>query len=367
MRAGQLEANKCAGIPKGSWVLVTGGAGYIGSHTVVELVESGYGVMVVDNLVNSDKEAIRRVKEITGKPEMVEFVKADVTNKDDMERVFQKRQYECVIHFAALKAVGESVRKPVEYYENNLLSTTVLLATMARHNCTNFVFSSSATVYGTAPIPYTEDSEVGRGVTSPYGQTKVMIEQILKDVVATPSSPWKVVVLRYFNPIGAHPSGDIGEDPNDIPNNLMPFIAQVCVGRRDYLTIFGDDYETPDGTCLRDYIHVVDLAKGHVAGLKRFGQDKSFWEAYNLGSGNPVSVLEMVAAMGKVVGRAVPYKIGARRPGDLPKFWADPKKAKEDLDWQTEKSLDDMCADTWRWQSQNPSGYAKPTKRWAWR
>lgn len=359
---GKLEASRC-GVPLGSWVLVTGGAGYIGSHTVLELVEAGYNVTVVDNLVNSDKEAIRRVKEITGKQQNIEFVHVDVTNKADIEKVFKKRQYSCVIHFAALKAVGESVRKPVEYYENNLLSTTVLLAAMAKHNCTNFVFSSSATVYGDAPIPYTEASEVGRGVTSPYGQTKVMIEQILKDVVHAPESPWKVVVLRYFNPIGAHPSGRIGEDPSGIPNNLMPFIAQVCVGRRDYLTVFGDDFDTADGTCLRDYIHVVDLAKGHVAAMKRFGQDEPFWEAYNLGSGAPVSVLEMVAAMGKAVGKAVPYKIGARRPGDLPAFWASAQKARDDLGWQTERTLDDMCADTWRWQSQNPNGYAKRRRR----
>lgn len=338
-------------------VVVTGGAGYIGSHTVLELLEAGYFVTVLDGLQNAGRESIERVKAITGKGDMVEFVQADLLDRDAVEKVFAARKYRLVLHFAALKAVGESVQKPLEYYQNNLGGTLVLLETMAKYDCCRIVFSSSATVYGSAPIPYTEDSLAGCGIGSPYGQTKFMIEQMLQDVVTVPDASWQVVVLRYFNPIGAHSSGRIGEDPSGIPNNLMPFIAQVCVGRREHLTVFGNDFETPDGTCQRDYIHVVDLAKGHVAALKRFQQGGKFWEVFNLGSGKPVSVLEMVVAMGEAVGKEVPYQIGPRRTGDLAKFWADPTKAKEVLGWQTELGLDDMCADTWRWQSANPNGY----------
>jgi UDP-glucose 4-epimerase len=349
--------------PNGKFVLVTGGAGYIGSHSVLELMEAGYGVTVVDSLVNAVDTAIDRIKEITGKPDQVEFVQADLMCKTDLVAVFEAKKYECVIHFAALKAVGESVQKPILYYQNNIYGTTVLLEVMEQFECRSLVFSSSATVYGDAPIPYTEDSQPGLGITSPYGQTKYMIEQILKDVTKVNNSKWKVVCLRYFNPIGAHPSGRIGEDPSGIPNNLMPFIAQVCVGRREFLTVFGDDFDTPDGTCLRDYIHVVDLALGHVAALKRLDQEGPFWEVFNLGSGKPVSVLEMVHAMGKAVGKDVPYKMGARRAGDLPKFWADPKKAKELLGWETKKTLAEMCEDTWRWQSNNPMGYKEVVEK----
>jgi UDP-glucose 4-epimerase len=323
----------------------------------VELIEQGYGVTVVDNLVNSLDVSVDRVKEITGKPTQIEFVKVDLCDKEALAKVFAKRTYECVIHFAALKAVGESVQKPLAYYQNNIYGTTVLLEVMEKAGCTAIIFSSSATVYGDAPIPYTEESPAGVGITSPYGQTKFMIEQILLDITKSKDSPWKCVILRYFNPIGAHPTGRIGEDPSGIPNNLMPFIAQVCVGRREFLTVFGDDFDTPDGTCQRDYIHVQDLALGHVAALKRVDQPGPFWESFNLGSGNPVSVLEMVKAMGEACGKEVPYKIGERRAGDLPKFWADPDKAAQLLNWRTKKTLSEMCEDTWRWQSQNPNGF----------
>lgn len=269
----------------------------------------------------------------------------------------QSPRFHSVIHFAALKAVGESTKIPVRYYQNNVTGTLVLLEVMAKYECRSIVFSSSATVYGSAPIPYTESSQVGVGITSPYGRTKYMIEEILKDMAQLKDESWKVVLLRYFNPVGAHPSGCIGEDPSGIPNNLMPYISQVCVGRRDHLTIFGDDYDTPDGTGLRDYIHVVDLAKGHVAALASFKADGSFAEIYNLGSGQGTSVKQLVGAMEKACGKPIPTKIGERRAGDLPAFWANPDKALAQLGWKTEKTVDDMCADTWRWQSENPKGY----------
>lgn len=346
-------------------IIVTGGAGFIGSHTVVELVEAGYKAIVVDSLINSSEEAIHRVKDITGKPDMIDFFKVDLCDLDALDKVFAHcGPCHAVIHFAGLKAVGESVAKPMSYYENNLTSTFNLLQCMKKYDCRQLVFSSSATVYGSAPIPYTEDSEVGRGITSPYGRTKYMIEEMLRDLHKADEhdNKWSLTILRYFNPVAAHPSGRIGEDPQGIPNNLMPFLSQVAVGSRDKLTIFGgpsaEPFKTPDGTCQRDFIHVVDLAKGHVAALKHAdtaGSGKL--HTYNLGSGKPVSVLELVHAMQKASGKPLKYEIGPRRAGDLPAFWANPDKAAKELNWKTERTVDEMCADTWAWQSQNPKGY----------
>ena len=348
-------------------VLVSGGAGFIGSHTCVELIEAGYGVVVVDSLVNASEEAINRVKEITGKPDMVKLYKVDLCNMQALDNVFaQCGKIEAVIHFAGLKAVGESVAKPLDYFENNLGGTFNLLRCMDKYECRRLVFSSSATVYGSAPIPYTETSQVGIGITNPYGRTKFMIEEILRDLHASPSGKdWSLVILRYFNPVGAHPSGKIGEDPEGIPNNLMPYISQVAVGTRECLTVFGgpgnEPYDTPDGTCRRDFIHVVDLAHGHVAAIKRMSDvGLGQCDVYNLGSGNPVSVLELVKAMEKATGKPLAYKIGPRRAGDLPAFWANPDKAAAELNWKTSKTVDEMCADTWSWQSQNPRGFNTP-------
>lgn len=347
-------------------ILVTGGAGFIGSHTVVELVHAGYHAVILDSLVNSSEEAIKRVKEIAGKTDMISFHKVDLCDKAALDEVFAKNsKFHAVIHFAGLKAVGESVNKPLAYYEKNLGGTFNLLNCMDKHGCRRLVFSSSATVYGNAPIPYTETSPVGNGITNPYGRTKFMIEEILRDIHASPSGKeWSFELLRYFNPVGAHPSGRIGEDPSGIPNNLMPYISQVAVGTRDCLTIFGgpdnEPYETTDGTCKRDFIHVVDLAQGHVKAIERMdrvGLGKC--EVFNLGSGNPVSVLELVSAMEKACGKPLNYTIGPRRPGDLPAFWANPDKAAAELNWKTLKTVEDMCADTWAWQSQNPTGYPK--------
>lgn len=332
-------------------LLVTGGAGYIGSHTVVELLTKGHDVVVIDNLSNSSREAIKRVEEITGKS--VEFHEADVRDREALDTIFAEGDIDAIIHFAGLKAVGESVEKPLMYYENNIDSTLVLIEVMQASAVKKLVFSSSATVYGSAPIPYSEDSVVGQGITNPYGRTKYFIEEIIRDVtVADPT--FEGTILRYFNPIGAHPSGRIGEDPSGIPNNLMPYITQVATGRREKLNVFGGDYETVDGTGVRDYIHVDDLAAGHVAAIEH---SKPGFEAYNLGSGVGVSVLELVHAFEKASGQDIPYEIVDRRAGDLPEFYARADKAREVLGWSVQRSLEDACADSWRWQSQNPHGY----------
>ena len=334
-------------------ILVTGGAGYIGSHTTVELVEAGYDVVIVDNLSNSNAAAITRIEKITGKT--VRFYKFDLRDDNQLTALFDEHDIEAVIHFAGLKAVGESVEKPLLYYQNNLESSITLLKVMQSHNVNKLIFSSSATVYGDVPYPYVETQQTGVGITNPYGRTKFMIEEIMKDV-ASSQPDVMFTSLRYFNPVGAHASGLIGEDPQGIPNNLMPFIAQTAVGLREKLRIFGDDYDTVDGTGVRDYIHVVDLAKGHVAALTHI---KKGFEAINLGSGKGTSVLQMIHAFEKASGKTLLYEIVPRRSGDLPEFYANATKAKELLDWQTEKTIDEMCADTWRWQAMNPKGYQK--------
>lgn len=328
-------------------ILVTGGAGYIGSHTVVELINSGHNVTIVDNLINSDAEVIDRIEKITGiRPT---FYPLDLVNKAAILEMFRENEFDSVIHFAGLKAVGESVSKPLEYYRNNIDSTLSLLEVMHVCNVRKLVFSSSATVYGTAPVPYTEDSVIGTGITNPYGQTKFFIEQILCDVAASDPSN-EFVALRYFNPVGAHPSGLIGENPKGIPNNLMPFVAQVASGKLSKLSIFGNDYPTPDGTCMRDYVHVVDLAKGHLAALSNLTPGIA---AYNLGSGKPTSVLELVDTFIQVTGQDIAYEFAPRRAGDLPAFFADPAKAEKELDWKAQNSIEDMCRDTWTWQQQS--------------
>ena len=336
-------------------VLVTGGAGYIGSHTCVELLQRDMGVVVVDNLVNSSPRAIERVEQITGKH--VDFYVKDVRDREAMNAIFDKHQIDCVIHFAGLKAVGESVAMPLEYYDNNLFSTVTLCEVMRDHGVKNIVFSSSATVYsGDNEMPLREASRTGM-CTNPYGWTKYMSEQILRDT-AKSDEDWAIVLLRYFNPIGAHSSGLIGEDPRGIPNNLMPFISQVAIGRREYLNVFGDDYDTHDGTGVRDYIHVVDLARGHVAAINYMQQHKGE-SVFNLGTGNGYSVLDMVHAFEKVTGKKVPYRIAPRRPGDLATVYASPDKSAEELGWKAEFDLEDMCRDTWAWQSKNPMGYGE--------
>ncbi len=338
-------------------VLVSGGAGYIGSHTVVQLVASGHEVVVVDNFGNSKPAVVGRLEALTGVSLAVHAF--DLTDKDKTEHLFAGQQIDAVIHFAGLKAVGESVQIPLDYYENNLESTFSLLRAMRRHGCRTLVFSSSATVYGDqAPVPYQEDYEP-LGASSPYGRTKVMIEHVLRDV-AHVDPAWRIAVLRYFNPVGAHPSGTIGEDPQGIPNNLVPFIAQVAVGRRERLEIFGDDYPTADGTCERDYIHVEDLAAGHVAALKRIVRTDSPIRTWNLGTGTGTSVLQVVAAFERACGHTIPYAVVGRRAGDLPAYWADPTRAHDELGWRATRTLDDMCADAWRWQSANPNGYEDP-------
>lgn len=332
-------------------ILLTGGAGYIGSHTAVELLCEGYDVIVVDNYVNSSEKSLRRVEEITGKT--VKAYEADVADKAAMTRIFKENKIDAVIHFAGLKAVGESVREPLMYYRNNLDSTLTLVEVMLENGCKKIVFSSSATVYGSPDkCPITEDMRTGN-CSNPYGWTKYMIEQILSGVcVANPD--FEVVLLRYFNPVGAHKSGRIGEMPNGIPNNLMPYITQVAGGKLKQLSVFGNDYDTPDGTGVRDYIHVVDLAKGHVAAIRYEGKGAS---VFNLGTGVGYSVLDMVKAFEKENGVKVPYVIAPRRPGDIAACYADPKKAKEVLGWQAEYTLDDMVRDSWNWQSNNPNGY----------
>ena len=336
-------------------VLVTGGAGYIGSHTCVELLNSGYGVVVIDNLCNSNPESLNRVQELTGKS--VKFYEGDVRDEALLKKIFAENEIGCVIHFAGLKAVGESVAIPWKYYDNNLNSTLVLTKVMEEVGMKNIIFSSSATVYtGDNEMPLREDSRTGH-CTNPYGWTKYMTEQILSGM-AHADKEWGIVLLRYFNPIGAHKSGRIGEDPRGIPNNLMPYITQVAIGRREFLSVYGDDYDTPDGTGVRDYIHVVDLAKGHVAAVKYVEKNKGC-DVFNLGTGTGYSVLDMVKAFIKVNGVDVPYKIVDRRPGDLGMVYADPAKSAEKLGWQAQYGLEDMVQDAWKWQSQNPMGYGE--------
>lgn len=332
-------------------VLVTGGTGYIGSHTVVELINHGHSVTIVDNLSNSNKEVVNRIESITGTPPTLHVFDLEDTQK--LTNLFSSSQFDAVIHFAGLKAVGESVAHPLNYYRVNIDSTLSLLEAMQKHSVHKLIFSSSATVYGSAPVPYAESSPVGQGITNPYGQTKYMIEQILRDT-ANSNASFEFSLLRYFNPVGAHPSGLIGEDPQGTPNNLMPFISQVAAGRRKELSIFGNDYETVDGTCVRDYIHVVDLAKGHVAALEHTTPGAV---AYNLGSGHGTSVLELITAFAKSTGQQIPYTFAPRRSGDLPAFYANPVLAETKLGWKTEETIEAMCRDTWNWQSKNPNGY----------
>lgn len=351
-------------------ILVSGGAGYIGSHTIICLLEQGYDVAVVDNLINSNEESLRRVIEITGcDSSRLQFYNVDLCDLSALEKVFseQSSPFQACIHFGGLKAVGESTAKPLLYYHNNLLSTLNLLSLMDKYDCHRFVFSSSATVYGSAEVPITEDSIAGLGITNAYGRTKYMIEEILKDVMTSKkstdvvSNPWSVVTLRYFNPVGAHPSGKIGEDPNGIPNNLMPYVSQVAVGRRAKLTVFGNSYPTPDGTGVRDYVHVMDLAEGHLAALQYIEQEKNGhgkYSVFNLGTGKGNSVLEMIEAMKKASGRPLPYEIGPPREGDIAVCYADTKKAASELGWAAKRGLDQMCQDLWTWQSQNPNGYS---------
>lgn len=336
-------------------MLVTGGAGYIGSHTCVELLEQGYGVVVVDNLCNSNAESLRRVEQLTGKS--LRFYEADVRDEGAMTKIFAENEIDCVIHFAGLKAVGESVEKPLAYYDNNLNSTMVLTKVMAKAGVKKLIFSSSATVYtATREMPLREDSATG-GCTNPYGWTKYMTEQILQGV-AHADEQWSVCLLRYFNPIGAHKSGIIGEDPRGIPNNLMPYITQVAVGRREKLSVYGDDYDTPDGTGVRDYIHVVDLAKGHVAAVEYVARSRGC-EVFNLGTGTGYSVLDMVHTFCRVNQVELPYVVADRRPGDVATVYADPAKSREKLHWKAEQTLEDMCRDAWNWQRKNPNGYAE--------
>ena len=335
-------------------ILVTGGAGYIGTHTVVELQNSGHDVVVVDNLSNSNVKALQRVSRITGK--QVPFYQVDLRDRDGLEQILSSNKFDCCIHFAGLKAVGESVRIPLKYYDNNITGTLTLLEAMQAHQCRNIIFSSSATVYGNPKkVPVTEECPKGQ-CTNPYGQTKTMIEQILMDLQKSDPA-WNVVLLRYFNPIGAHPSGLIGEDPRGIPNNLMPYITQVAVGKRPELGVFGDDYPTPDGTCIRDYIHVMDLAAGHVKALKGLEQNCGL-AVYNLGTGKGYSVLEVIRAFEKANGVKIPYRIQARRAGDVPAVYADPSKAERELGWKAEYGIEEMCRDSWNWQKNNPNGYA---------
>lgn len=333
-------------------IVVTGGAGYIGSHTCVELLEAGHDLVVIDNLVNSKEESLRRVGKITGRS--LEFHRADLLDKDAIEAAFSRGRIDAVIHFAGLKAVGESVTVPLRYYHNNITGTVTLLEVMANNGVKTIIFSSSATVYGEPDsVPISEDFPTRP--TNPYGRTKRMIEEILEDLHASDPS-WTVVLLRYFNPIGAHPSGLIGEDPLGIPNNLLPYIAQVAIGRLDELKVFGNDYPTPDGTGVRDYIHVVDLARGHLAALERLA-GKPGVHTYNLGTGRGYSVLEVVGAFERASRRRIPYRVVERRPGDIAVCYADPARANRELGWTAAYGIDEMCAHTWKWQSMNPTGY----------
>ena len=333
-------------------ILVTGGAGYIGSHTCVELLNAGYDIVVVDSFCNSKPEALKRVSEITGKEFPIYNV--DLLQKEELETVFSEHEIEAVIHFAGLKAVGESVAIPLRYYHNNITGTLMLCEVMQAYGVKKIVFSSSATVYGTPKrVPISEDFPLQ--ATNPYGRTKLMIEEILRDLYVS-DNEWSIALLRYFNPIGAHPSGRIGEDPNGIPNNLMPYITQVAVGKLKELRVFGNDYPTVDGTGVRDYIHVVDLAIGHVKALEKV-MNTTGVEAYNLGTGRGYSVLELISAFEKVTGIKIPYKIVGRSPGDVAISYADPTKAKEELGWVATRGIEEMCRDAWRWQSNNPNGY----------
>ncbi len=335
-------------------ILVTGGAGYIGSHTSVLLLEAGYDVVIVDNLCNSSAEAVKRVASLTGKEPV--FYEADLCDESTLDSIFAKHSIDAVIHFAGLKAVGESVEMPLTYYENNIGSTLSLCKIMAKHNVKKIVFSSSATVYGKPEtVPIREDFPLS--CTNPYGRTKLMIEEILRDLYIS-DNEWDIALLRYFNPVGAHKSGMIGEDPKGIPNNLMPFISQVAIGKRDFLRVFGDDYETPDGTGVRDYIHVLDLADGHLKALEKISEHVGV-VTYNLGTGHGYSVLDMLHAFEKACGKELPYQICERRSGDIAACYADPKKAKDELGFEAVHTLEEMCADTWNWQSKNPDGYNK--------
>lgn len=337
-------------------ILVTGGAGYIGSHTLIELYKAGHTAIVIDNLYNSCAESLRRVAQIIG-VEQIPFIKGDIRNRQTLEQIFQTHHIDACIHFAGLKAVGESVSKPLEYYENNMNGTFVLLDVMRRFDCKNIIFSSSATVYGDpAVIPITEDCPKGC-CTNPYGQTKSMLEQVLMDIYRA-DQEWNIVLLRYFNPIGAHQSGLIGENPNGIPNNLMPYITQVAVGKRERLGVFGNDYPTPDGTGVRDYIHVCDLAAAHVAALQAISQSKGL-SIYNIGTGHGYSVLDVVNAFERVNGVNIPYQIMPRRAGDIATCYCNPQKAKQELDWVAQYDIEDMCHDAWNWQKNNPNGYTQ--------
>ena len=334
--------------------LVTGGAGYIGSHTLIELINNNFEVVVIDNLANSSRESLRRVEQITGHE--IPFIEADVRDQSVLDDIFTTYSIDSVIHFAGLKAVGESVAKPLEYYDDNLVSTLALLEAMRKHSVKQLVFSSSATVYGSpSELPLRETSTVGVGLTNPYGKTKYMIEQIIQDYCAADPA-FEATILRYFNPIGAHKSGQIGEDPNGIPNNLLPYVAQVAVGKLQSVGVFGDDYDTPDGTGVRDYIHVVDLVRGHVAALQHM---KAGANVYNLGTGSGTSVLEIIKAFSKACGRDLPYEIKPRRAGDIAACYADCSKAERELGWRAELSIEQACADSWRWQSQNPNGFSE--------
>ncbi|NLG89586.1 MAG: UDP-glucose 4-epimerase GalE [Clostridiaceae bacterium] len=333
-------------------ILVTGGAGYIGSHTCVELLDAGYEVIVVDNLSNSKEESLKRVREITGKP--VKFYKADLLDRQAVNEIFKNEPIEAVMHFAGLKAVAESVSMPLRYYHNNITGTLTLLYVMQLHNVKKIVFSSSATVYGNPhTVPITEDFPLS--AVNPYGQSKLIIERILSDLYNSEPG-WNIAILRYFNPTGAHPSGRIGEDPNRIPNNLFPYITQVAVGKLKVLNVYGSDYDTPDGTGIRDYIHVVDLAAGHIKALQKLNENPGI-VVYNLGTGRGYSVLEVVNTFSKVTGINIPFRFAERRPGDIATSFADPSKAKNELGWTAKYGLDEMCADAWRWQQNNPDGY----------
>jgi len=333
-------------------ILVTGGAGYIGSHTTLELLKADFEVIVVDNLSNSKEESLKRVQKLSGKT--LQFYKADLLDKLALQKIFHVHDIDAVIHFAGLKAVGESVEKPLEYYHNNITGTLVLCEVMKEYEVKNIVFSSSATVYGDPEsVPIKEDARLS--TTNPYGRTKHMIEEILRDLHVADSN-WNVAILRYFNPVGAHPSGEIGEDPNGIPNNLMPYIAQVAIGKLPKLSVFGDDYPTKDGTGVRDFIHVVDLSLGHLNALEKLEENPGV-VTYNLGTGRGYSVLEMISAFEEASGQKIPYEIVDRRPGDIAECYADPTKAERELGWKAERGIDEMCRDAWRWQSKNPQGF----------
>ncbi|KAI4364960.1 hypothetical protein MLD38_020992 [Melastoma candidum] len=344
---------------EGKKVLVTGGAGYIGSHTVLQLLQGGFRVVVVDNLYNSSPVGLQRVGELAaGRSHNLSFHQIDLRDKPALEDLFSSTSFDAVIHFAGLKAVGESVEKPLLYFHNNLIGTIALLEVMAAHGCKKLVFSSSATVYGwPKEVPCTEESPIS--AMNPYGRTKLFIEEICRDIYRADSA-WKIILLRYFNPVGAHPSGRIGEDPKGIPNNLMPFVQQVAVGRRPALTVFGKDYSTKDGTGVRDYIHVVDLADGHIAALNKLDNTGIGCEVYNLGTGKGTSVLEMVAAFEKASGKKIPLKYAGRRPGDAEIVYASTEKAERELNWKAKYGIEEMCRDQWNWASKNPYGYGSP-------